>query len=94
MRLASFRLETLALLGRHFQRGTIINRRQIARRLPLPPPVEFVFRLVARVKPAHAAQSLRRLVIQAHPLRLPDCQVGMNAEPCQIFRNPVGKGAG
>jgi hypothetical protein len=53
MRTPSLRLESGALFRGKLQRGAIIDRRQAARLLALAPPIQFLGRLIGRIKPPH-----------------------------------------
>ena len=91
MRLAAFGLELRAVLGRQLQRGAVVDRRQAARELALAAAVELVGGLVAGIEPADVAQAVGGGVIEREPLRLPDDEVGHDAEPGEVLRDRIGE---
>jgi hypothetical protein len=84
MRAPPLGFETRAVLGSEFERGAVIDRRQIARLLALAAPVEFLRGFITGIKTPLRLQPRRRLVVKRETLGLPDGNIRLDAEPAQI----------
>ena len=91
MRTAALGLEGRLLLRCQSQCGAVIDRRQTARQLALAAAVEFIRRLVTRIKPAHRPQLVGSGVIQRKTRRLGMDLVWLDAKPIEVGSDAARK---